>query len=306
MVNKKRITIFLSFAFGVSWLIALVIFLTGKLENSPELIPNTGITLAVVLLSSGYMWGPAIANILTRMVTGTGWKDLYLRPQIKSQWRYLLAGWFLPGILSIFGALIFFLVFPRLYDSNLSFLNEQLAAMGAENQFSPMQFALLQTFIALIISAPLNTLATFGEEFGWRAFLLPELLPLGKRKALIISSVIWGIWHWPIIAMGHNYGLDYPGFPWLGLLAAVWFTVSIGIIFGWLSLKGRSVWPAVLAHGALNGLAGIGALFLKDTSPMLLGPTPAGIIGCIPFTIVSILILINLNGKQTKAQTDLI
>jgi membrane protease YdiL (CAAX protease family) len=306
MVNKKRITIFLSFAFGISWLIGLVIFLTGKLENSPELIPNTGITLAVVLLSSGYMWGPAIANILTRMVTGTGWQNLYLKPRIKSQWRYLLAGWFLPGVLSILGAIMFFLIFPGFYDSNLSFLNEQLAAMGAENQFSPMQFALLQTFSALLISAPLNALATLGEEFGWRAFLLPELLPLGKRKALILSSVIWGIWHWPVVLMGHNYGLSYPGYPWLGLLATVWFTVSIGIVFGWLSLKGRSVWPAVLAHGALNGLASIGVLFLNNPSPMLLGPTPAGIIGCIPFTILSIFILLKTKDEETKILPEFI
>ena len=306
MVNKKRITIFLSFAFGISWLIGLVIFLTGKLENSPELIPNTGITLAVVLLSSGYMWGPAIANILTRMVTGTGWQDLYLKPRIKSQWRYLLAGWFLPGVLSILGAIMFFMIFPGFYDSNLSFLNEQLAAMGAENQFSPMQFALLQTFSALLISAPLNALATLGEEFGWRAFLLPELLPLGKRKALILSSVIWGIWHWPVVLMGHNYGLSYPGYPWLGLLATVWFTVSIGIVFGWLSLKGRSVWPTVLAHGALNGLASIGVLFLNNPSPMLLGPTPAGVIGCIPFTILSIFILLKTKDEETKIVPEFI
>ena len=306
MVNKKRIVILLSFAFGISWFIGMVIFLTGKLENSPELIPNTGITLAVVLLSSGYMWGPAIANILTRMVTDTGWQDLYLRPQIKSQWWYLLAGWFLPGILSVIGAIIFFLVFPGFYDSNLSFLNDQLGALGTENQFSPIQFAFLQTSLALLISAPLNAFATFGEEFGWRAFLLPELTPLGKRKALIISSVIWGIWHWPVVLMGHNYGLSYPGFPWLGLLATVWFTVSIGIVFGWLSLKGRSVWPAVLAHGALNGLASIGVLFLNSPSPMLLGPTPAGIIGCIPFTIFSIFILLKTKDEETKKVSELI
>lgn len=291
MVNKKRITIFLSFAFGISWLTGLVIFLTGKLEHSPELIPNSGITLALVLLSSGYMWGPATAHILTRLVTKTGWKDLFLRPHIKQQWWYFLAGWFLPGILSILGTIIFFLIFPTYFDSNLSLLNEQLAMVGTESKISPMQFALLQTLSALLISAPVNALATFGEEFGWRAYLLPELLPLGRRKALIISSVIWGIWHWPVIAMGHNYGLDYPGFPWIGFLATIWFTVSIGIVFGWLSLKGRSVWPAVLAHGALNGLASIGVLFLNNPSPMLLGPTPAGVIGCIPFTILSAIIL---------------
>jgi uncharacterized protein len=297
MLNKKRIGIFLLFAFGISWSIGLVIFLTGKLENSPKVIPNTGITLAVVLLASGYMWGPAVANVLTRLVTKTGWKNLFLKPSLKSQWRYIFAGWFLPGILTVVGTAIFFLIFPGYYDPELSFLNEQLPAFGA-NSFSALQFALLQTFLALLTSAPINALATFGEEFGWRAFLLPELIPLGKRKALIISGVIWGIWHWPVILMGHNYGMIYTGYPWLGFLATVWFTVSIGVVFGWLAIAGKSVWPAVLAHGALNGLASIGTLFLKRPSPMLLGPTPAGLIGCIPFTILAIIILAKAKNQE--------
>jgi len=291
MINKKRIAIFLAFAFGISWLIALIIFMTGGLIKSRELIPNTGITLAIVLLTAGYMWGPAAAHILTRLVTGSSWNNLFLKPNFKKQWPYLLVGWFLPGILTIIGTALFFLFLPNLFDNDLTIITQQLATAGIAIQVSPVQFALIQTLFAMLISSPLNAIATFGEEFGWRAFLLPELVPLGKQKALIFSSIIWGIWHWPVIMMGHNYGLNYPGFPWLGLITTIWFTLSIGIFFGCLTIKGKSVWPAVLAHGGLNGLASIGLLFQKSPSSMLLGPTPAGIIGCIPFTILSIVIL---------------
>ena len=299
MINRKKITIFLALAFGLSWFTALIIFITGSLAESPELVPNTGITLAVVLLASGYMWGPAVAHVITRVVTGSGWHNQYLNPYIKKQWRHLLVGWFVPGILTIIGAVLFFLFLPNLFDNELSFLTEQLTAAGVAAQLSPIQFAIIQAVTAMLISSPINAIATFGEEFGWRAFLLPELLPLGKRKALIITSIIWGIWHWPIIIMGHNYGLNYPGFPWLGLIATVWFTLSVGIFFGWLTIKGKSVWPAVLAHGGLNGLASIGILFQKSPSSMLLGPTPAGIIGCLPFTVLSIFILINIKEDET-------
>ena len=90
MIDKKRLTIF--FAFGLSRLIALIIFMTGSLTESPKLVPNTGITLAVVLLTVGYIWDPAIAQVLTHIVTGSGWNNLYLKPYIKKQWLYLLAG----------------------------------------------------------------------------------------------------------------------------------------------------------------------------------------------------------------------
>jgi membrane protease YdiL (CAAX protease family) len=288
-MDKKKIAIFLGFAFGISWLFGLAVFLNGGIANSPELAPNSGITLALILTASGYMWGPALAHILTRLVTRSGWKNLYLKPQIKSSWKYLIAGWFIPGLLTITGAILFFLILPGQYDPALTLIITQLESTGST--MSPLLVIILQTLFALVISAPINAPATFGEEFGWRGFLLPELLPLGKRNALLVSSAIWGVWHWPMILMGHNYGLNYWGYPWLGLAATIWFTLSIGIYIGWLSLKGKSIWPAVLAHGALNGLASIGILFMKGEPPMLLGPSPAGIISCLPFTILSIWVL---------------
>lgn len=289
-MNKKPLILYIALAFGISWLFGAVIFFTGWIGDSPELIPGTGVTLAFVLTASGYMWGPAIAHILTRLITKSGWKDLYLKPHIKTAWKTWLAAWFIPGLLTILGSIVYLLLFPVMFDSELTLITAQLESVGAPA--SPWIVILSQTAFALVISAPLNAVATFGEEFGWRAFLLPQLLPLGRRKALVISSAIWGVWHWPMILMGHNYGLNYWGAPWTGLIATVWFTLSIGVYFGWLSLKGRSVWPAVLAHGALNGMASIGALFLKGTPSLLLGPSPAGIIGVLPFTLIAIWILI--------------
>ena len=289
-MNKKNIVIFIIFAFGISWLIGLAIFLTGKLENSPELVPGSGITLAFVLTATGYMWGPAIAHLVTRLITRAGWKDLFLKPHFKASWKYLLAGWFIPGLLTILGAALYFMLIPAQFDPQLTMIMSQIQNTGAD--ISPLGVIISQTAFALIISAPINAIATFGEEFGWRAFLLPALLPLGKRKALVISSVIWGIWHWPVVYMGHNYGLDYPGYPWLGLVLTIWFTLSIGIYFGWLAIKGNSVWPAVLAHGSLNGLAAIGMLFLQGAPRTTLGPSPAGLISVLPFTILSAWILI--------------
>ena len=284
-MNKKQILIFLLFSFGISWIFGLVIFLTGRIESSPELVPNSGITLAFVLTASGYMWGPAFAHILTRLVTRAGWKDLYLKPQIRRAWKLLLAGWFLPGLLTLLGTLCYFLIFPDHFDTTLSLITNQ--APTANNTNDLYVYILIQIAISLLISGPLNLIATFGEEFGWRGFLLPAMLPYGKRKALVLSSIIWGIWHWPMVLMGHNYGLDYWGYPWLGLAVTVCFTLAIGVYFGWLSLKGGSVWPAVLAHGSLNGMASVGMLFLSRPPYLVLGPSPAGLIGLIPFVLVS-------------------
>jgi membrane protease YdiL (CAAX protease family) len=296
--TNRNIWTFLAFAFGISWAVALIIYLTGGLINSPELVKGTGLTLALVLLASFYMWGPAIAHIITRLIAKMSWKDAYLKPNLKIGWPYWLMGWFGPGLLTLLGAAVFFLVFPASFDPKMTLLSSQLKAAGvADGQITPFQYVLGQSIVALLVAPLLNLVATFGEEFGWRAFLVPALRKFGSKKALIISGLIWGVWHWPVVMMGHNYGLGYPGFPWFGLLVTLWFTMSVGIFFGWLSLKAKSVWPAVFAHGALNGIAAIGLLFVKEPFSMLLGPSPAGLIGCLPFTILSLVILIRMKEE---------
>ncbi|MCC6147860.1 MAG: CPBP family intramembrane metalloprotease, partial [Anaerolineaceae bacterium] len=137
----------------------------------------------------------------------------------------------------------------------------------------------------VLISPLLNGVATFGEEFGWRGYLQPKLMPLGARKAMLWMGVIWGVWHWPVIAMGHNYGLDYSGAPWLGMLMMVVFTFITGTLLGWITLRSGSIWPAVIGHAAINGIASLPALFLQGNPNPLIGPLPVGLIPLIVWAV---------------------
>lgn len=295
--NKKRIIIFLVIAFTLAWASALVIYLTGGIANSKVIEPTLRLTLAAILMATTMMWAPAAANILTRLITREGWKDLWLKPKLSKNWKFWLLAWFVPGILIIAGAVAYFLVFPQNFDASLSGFKQQLETMSAQYGTSeplpmnPWTILILQGVQALLMAPVLNALFTFGEEFGWRAYLLPKLMPLGGRKAALISGVIWGVWHWPVILMGYNYGFDYPGAPWLGLLGMVWFTVMLGIIISWLTLRSGSVWPAVIAHAAGNGIGAIGMFAVIGYANPLLGPSPVGFIGGIFITILAINLL---------------
>jgi len=303
-LNKKRIRLFLIIAFAISWSAALVIYLTGGLANSPVIIETGNITLAYILMASAYMWGPAIANILTRVITKEEKSTLMLKLDLHSHWQSVLVAWVGTPFLVILGTAFFFLLFPSYFDRGLKILSAQLAQYASDTSPSFIyQFIGMQIVNAILLSPLLNIVSSFGEEFGWRAYLLPKLLPIGKRKAILLSGIIWGVWHWPVIAMGYNYGLDYAGFPWLGLLAMVMFTTSVGILLAWVSLKSGSVWPAAIAHGALNGIASLGALFLVKNPPALLGPYPTGVIGGLPFLMVGIIILLFGFPKERKEAT---
>ncbi len=301
--NKKRIFIYLAFAFGISWTTGLVIFLTGGLENSPSLsIAGVQVTLAHILLATMYMFGPAIANIITRILTKEGKENLLMQPKFDYQrWKMYLAGWFLPGILTIIGMVVYFLLFPGQYDSGLTMLRDQISQSGSMNKLNPWFIVIVQTLQAMLLSPLLNAIPTFGEEFGWRGYLQPKLMPLGGRKAVLLTGILWGVWHWPIILMGHNYGSDYFGAPFLGPLGMVWFTVSLSIIFGWVTIKAANVWPAVIAHGAINGIAGISLLFVQGNPDPLLGPTPVGLIGGMGLTIAALIIFLIPNTFRRES-----
>jgi membrane protease YdiL (CAAX protease family) len=295
-LDNRRIVIFLCFAFGIAWIAGLIIYLTGGLTNSPQIAP--GISLALILMATVYMGAPALGNLLTRLLTREGWKDTGLRPNFKKGWVYWLAGWFLPVLMTFPGAALFFVLYPRYFDVHLTYLQKLMAASPGMSTISPWTLAILQLIQGVLIAPIINSIATFGEEFGWRAYLLPKLMPLGGRKAMLLIGLIWGIWHWPVILMGYEYGFGYAGYPWAGPLLFLWVTFGSGIFLGWLTLRGRSVWPAVIGHAAINGVAGVAVLATKGEPNRLLGPLPVGIIGSLGFALVAIAIFFSKKGLK--------
>jgi membrane protease YdiL (CAAX protease family) len=180
---------------------------------------------------------------------------------------------------------------------------QQAAASGQTvPAMDPWVIVLLQTLTALLIAPILNAIPILGEEFGWRAYLQPKLMPLGGRQAMLWTGIIWGLWHAPVIAMGHNYRLEYPGAPWLGILAMTWFTFVFGTFIGWATLRAGSVWPAVIGHGAINGIAGIYIFFTQGTPNLVLGPVAAGFIGSLAISLVTLFIFVKQDALKPPVE----
>jgi membrane protease YdiL (CAAX protease family) len=143
-----------------------------------------------------------------------------------------------------------------------------------------------------------NMIFTFGEEFGWRGYLLPRLAPLGDISATLITGVLWGFWHAPLILLD-DY--NYPGHPWLGILTMVVFTTSLGAVFAWLRFRSGSVWPSTLAHAAINAQAGLAALVLSRGDSLL--RAPIGLLGLIPLILFAVFLAVTgrlrVQGSRT-------
>ncbi len=109
----------------------------------------------------------------------------------------------------------------------------------------------------------LNTLLiTANEELGWRGWLQPRLTHLGFWPMVLVTGVIWGVWHAPVVWMGHNY----PGMGWTGVALMVVFTLGLTPYVAVVRERSDHVLPAGAFHGAMNAVAGVTLLFAPEPS----------------------------------------
>ncbi|MDR3625572.1 MAG: CPBP family glutamic-type intramembrane protease, partial [Ignavibacteriaceae bacterium] len=239
--NKKRLIIFLLLTFIIAWFIFMLLPIIGL---------TYGQGTSIIIVASA-MFAPALGSILTRLITKEGFKNMYLKPNFRGHIKSYLLVYFAPTVLILISGALYFLIFPSSFDSGFTTL-KQMAASSGKTNYSASNILMVSILEILIIGPVVNIIPTMGEELGWRGYLLPKLRCFfPDRAALIITGCIWGLWHLPIIVMGHNYGKDYFGYPWLGILAMVVFCVALGIIEGYISIKLKSAIPAAMIHSTV-------------------------------------------------------
>lgn len=289
-IDRKRIFIFVAIAFGLYIGSYLVIYLGGEWFSSFRNVASPQANA----LRGALMFAPMISHIAARLLTREGWSNTFLGVDFRGgRWRYYLAAWFLPIVAIIIGGAAYYLLFPGKFDPTMSD-TRALGLIGSEVE--PWKFFIAQLGIATLSPLPPFTLAlflSFGEEFGWRAYLLPKLMPLGSRKAVLLVSAIWGAWHWPAILTGFNYGVDYWGAPVVGPLLFVFVLIFPSAFYAWVTLRSGSVWPAALAHSAGNASNKLMWFFLSGEPNHLIGPGVQGIIGSLGFAVLVLLIFLN-------------
>ena len=305
--SRKQVWLFIGLTFVISWTFMIGAIIPAFRNMRPESTGMDGVLVAV--LEASVMFVPALCALLTRLITHD-WTNLMLRPFFREHRRTWLWAWFAPMLLIVVGAALYFLVFQDHFS--LDRVKPQLVGDTA-------MATALKSFVMLLVicSAPaLNAINCFGEEWGWRGFLLPKMMDIRRKDGTpryrflgvsLLTGFIWGIWHAPIIAIGHNYrmvmGTNTNAEVALAVVAMCLFCIMLAIIQNYLTLKARSVWPAVIVHGAVNGVAGIGMLFLvtDDMANAFVGPAPTGLVGAIPFLLVAVGMVIRMRAKEKAA-----
>jgi len=270
MTDRKGILSFLLITFVITYGIEISLIFIGVRFD-----PGTQ-TLAQIVVA-GVMWVPALATFVTiRFVTHEKGDILNLRfGPIKP---YLTIAWLLPLFYIVIYGLtwLFGLDHP---DWNLVAFRALITRYAGPDQVSdfPSPWVIWPTLyiMSLIVAPIINTLFALGEEIGWRGYLLPKLMPLGKTRAYLLLGVIWSAWHWPLIAIGFNYGAN--NF-FLAVLLFTGVTTGFGIYLNELTLRAKSSVLAGFGHSVFNSQRlGIWGLLFPYANPLLGGTT--GLIG---------------------------
>ena len=282
----KKLVVYLIFAFGLAWLLQGVAIIGFNNGNS--------------LLYTGALTISMFAPMAAAFISGAKMRELGWMPDILHKWKYFLIAWFMPAVLGIIGAGLYFIIFPNSFDPTMSNIGMQLGEEGLkaleEAGMSLTTVSLISAAASLTWAPVVNMLAAIGEEAGWRGVMNPILKDkFGKLGGRIISGIIWGAWHWPImIFTGYEYGTGYWGEPFSGMIAFCIFTTAIGIIMDWLYDKSECIWTPALFHGAVNAFAGIPILVLNPAygKMLILGPLMIGLISGIPIFLTAAFIAV--------------
>jgi len=279
-IDRKRIFIFVGITYGIALLVILVEYFSGWVDNRFNPVSTVA---SLVMYIIGF--APALGNIATRLITREGWSNTYLRPNLRRGWPFYLAACTLPLLAIILGGAIYYLLFPGRFDLSMAFARQAGKISATDTLASVMGQKALEGFFIVLFG---GLLIFIGEEFGWRAYLQPKLMPIGSRKAVLLTGAIWAVFHWPMIFLGFNYGSGYWGAPVSGALLFVLIVMPMSVLLTWMTMRTGSIWPACFAHAENNAFCYLMILFLIGKPDVLIGPSNEGIVGCLGYVLLAL------------------
>lgn len=288
-IETKRLFVFLGFAFLISWIPMIIMDCLGfKWDGKrPELEQ----------LAALGMFAPALGHIFTRWITKEGYAvvgsdSMMLGISFKDKrWKYYLFAALIPWLMWEISYVLVLIVYPAAFDAGYA------ASQGMDSR---MPYILP---VVAIVNGVVGSCAAFGEEFGWRGYMMPKLTKImGLPKAIICGGIIWGVWHAPLTVVGHNFGTDYPGFPYVGIGMMSIICILLGIMLTYVTVKSGSIWPAAFMHAVFNAHPSILIGFVNADRLSAIEPNniKTWLLTVIPMTAIGCMCLFFMKNKDNK------
>lgn len=256
MTPQRKRNLFLFIAFAIVILTAAVFKLCGGQYQSPY---GTAIaTFCMLAPMISMMIVQAMAHEPLFRSIGISWKV--------NRWWFV--GWLIIPVGAIAALGINILMPGSQFSTHTPLVEQALEQMAASGlHTNAFGLAAVTTVSGLFAGATINALFAFGEESGWRGFLLQQMKHEKFLKVALFTGVIWGLWHAPLILLGHNY----PAHPVAGVAMMVLFCVAMTPLITYIRIKSHSVIAAAIVHGTTNALFGLSIPFLLAYNDLLAG-----------------------------------
>jgi uncharacterized protein len=237
-----------------------------------------------------YMFIPAISVVITeKLIYKQNIKNNLLISFKINKWFFI--AWLIMPLI-IFATVGINILFPGVeYNPEMTGFFDRMSGVLSPEEIGQMQQSMnelpfsvlwLTLIQGLIAGITINALFAFGEELGWRGFLLRSYQGITLLKASIVIGFIWGIWHAPLILMGHNY----PQHPQAGVFMMIVFCLLLTPYHLYITIKSKSVIAAAIMHGSLNATAGISIMAISGGNDLT-----SGISGLAGFVTLAIFLM---------------
>jgi uncharacterized protein len=274
---KKKSIQYIILCCTVSWAIAGAAILLGL-----RITQN----IAYTIFASFYMLLPAICAVVLQLIhKEKPFRNLGVSFRF-NQW-FFIAG-IVPFVYT-FITLGINLLFPNIsfsasYEGFLTNLPAEQAELALKqlSRFPPIVFFILQVVSALVAGYTINAVFALGEELGWRGYLLKALKNKKLLPVSLIIGVVWGLWHFPLILLGHNY----PQHPVAGVGMMVIFCILLSPVMSYIVIKSKSVITAAIFHGINNAIGKITVLYIVGGNDLINGL--CGLAGFLTLLLVNI------------------
>lgn len=194
---------------------------------------------------TGYMWSPALASFTLMKA-----KRRKLKEEFSWTWGKTssqIDSFLIPLAYGTVAYLIIWLSFGKFNFDSLVPIAEKIG-LGGFPLILIIPFYIIMRGLAGTLG---NMPSSMGEELGWRGFLTPRLLKIASFPvASVVTGLIWGIWHFPLIIKNYDNSSALP--LWNALLNFLIFAIGVSFILTWLLIKSKSLWTAVILHSAHN------------------------------------------------------
>ena len=253
----KNLKLYLAISYGLIWIAGGALYLTGTGLN----------TIPGVIVAASCMLFPLIATLVCQAVN----KEPLFR-HIGIRWRvnrWWFVGWLLMPVISLLAIGFTWWFAGDRFSTHSEILTLMQTSLNEQLQIDiPLWGILAFTFVSgLFAGISINALVAFGEEAGWRGYLLRQFEGRNFSLAALAIGGIWGLWHAPLILLGHNY----PQHPVAGVFMMIVLGILLTFVIQYVRIKSGSVIVAAIMHGTYNAVAGTALLFLNESNDLLDG-----------------------------------